>query len=257
MSRSTSPEPESRLRRVLLPRVVVGVWIAAALLLLSATAAATSDGWRVRERNDHPEEGYVLYVSATEDASYDSYKLETWLDAEPEEAAESIMMVMTSQRYVPEGQERRVLEQDGQEALIYTLIDMPMGVSDREVALHITQERDADTGTHRVAWESAHDAVPPPRSRVVRLPDARGYWEFAPDRPGRCRATYVSHADLGGSIPAWLVRPMLRGQVSADVQRLREAIRTRSQAVSAAPPVGSGDPGSEAGSTAGRRRKQE
>ncbi len=203
-------------------------------LLLGVTPAGASDDWQVKERNDD----FVLYVSSGADSRYQTYKLETTLDAEPGEAVESLLVLMTSAELAPEGQERRVLEQTDDGFLVHTFIDMPMLIADRDVALRVTREPPGDGGARRVAWTAVADGVPPPKAKVVRIPESTGYWEFVPDGPGRSRAVYVTHSDLGGSIPAWLINSLMRDQVAGDVDRLRRVISDRARAVGAAPPDG-------------------
>ena len=172
------------------------------------------------------------------DSRYQTYKLETTLDAEPDEAVDSLLVLMTSPELAPEGQERRVLARTDDGVLIYTVIDMPLLVADRDVALRVTREAPGAGGVRRVVWTVAHDGVPAPKAKVVRIPESTGYWEFVPDGPGRSRAVYVTHSDLGGSIPAWLINSLMRDQVAGDVDRLRRVISDRARAVGAAPPDG-------------------
>jgi len=209
--------------------------IALAALLLGSAARA-NPGWREMKRSEDPRSGFVLYESRSEQARYQSYRVETRFDVGPEQAAEALVQVMTSDHHVPDGQRRRVLSHSADEILIYTFIDMPMVMSDRDIALRLKLHRDDSTGVRRIDWADANDAAPTAPSEVVRMPAVSGYWEFVPDGPGRCLATYVTHADLGGSVPAWLVSPMMRRQVGGDVDRLRRFIADRSTAVAAPPP---------------------
>ena len=112
-----------------------------------------------------------------------------------------------------------------------------MIVSDREVALRIYRSTDENTGLQRIYWETANDALEAPAKNVVRIPSVEGYWEFEPDGPGRSRATYVTYSDVGGSLPAWMIEPMMRDQITGDVQRLRDVIQTLPREVSAEPPT--------------------
>ncbi len=223
-------------RRLLVPLL--------ALLLVADRGAATGT-WEVKERDEDPETGYVLYVSEGQ-TRYPSYKLETRLPAEPDEAVASLLVLMTSEDRAPDGQRRRVVRKGLDEVVIHTTIDMPVLVADRDVALRVTVAPDAGDGTRRVAWRTAGDEVPPPEDGVVRIPESSGFWEFAADGPGRSRAVYVTRSDIGGSIPAWIVSPMMRDQVAGDMQRLRAVIAERAEslgfergvepAVSGAPP---------------------
>jgi hypothetical protein len=217
------------------------------LLVLLAAPAAAEAPWQIAERREAAEDSYVLYVRPAQSGPYETYKIETRYPATPAEAVEAVLHVMASQRFVPDRQERRILEHGRDEMLIYTFIDMPLGVSDRDLALRIRRHADAEDGVLRISWQGLRDGGPAPEKRVVRISDVWGYWEFTPDGPGRSRGVYVTYADLGGSIPAWLVRPMMREQVAADVGHLRTVLEARWRAVSAPPPTSSLPPGGEVG----------
>jgi len=207
--------------------------LAAALL---AQGASASTRWHEAGRSDDPRNRYVLYQSDSSEDRYQSYKVETHFDAAPARAADALFESMTSSRSVPDGQRREVLSSGPDEVLVYTYIDLPMIMSDRDVAFRITRESDDASGVHRVSWEQANDAAPAPATRVVRMPEVSGYWEFRPTGAQRCSATYVTHADMGGAVPPWLIGPMMRGQVEGDVGRLRGLLREAASAVAAPPP---------------------
>lgn len=197
---------------------------AAAVLLLGGPAAADVR-WRAAEPRPGDPEGYTLYVEET-DAAYPGFKAEVWLDADPEEAASTLMVLMTDEDTVPDGQTRRVLRRGSDALVLHTRIDMPVMVADRDLVVRISHRVDPETGVHRIEWASAADEAPPPASGVVRIREASGYWELVPEAPGRTRATYLSHADVGGWLPARIVSPLMRGQVAGDVARLQRALRT-------------------------------
>ncbi|MDJ0848291.1 MAG: START domain-containing protein [Myxococcota bacterium] len=203
-------------------------------LVLAAGSVAASEIWEVKERDDDPEDGYVLYVNEG-DADYPTYKLETQLPVPPDEALASLLVLLTSEDRVPAGQVRRVVRQSEEEVVVHTTIDMPAMVADRDVALRLTVSPATDDGRRRLTWRTT-DEVPPPEEDVVRIPESTGFWEFSVDGPARSRAVYVTRSDLGGSIPAWVVNPMMRDQVAGDMQRLRQVIEERMKSVSAAPP---------------------
>lgn len=200
-------------------------FVAAACTLLALAGPAGAEmSWRVAEPRDGDPEGYTLYVEET-DARYPGYKAEGWLDADPQEAAASIMVQMTHDEFVPKGQTRRILRSADDEVVLHTFIDMPIMVADRDLTLRITQNEDPETGVVRVEWQSAEAEAPAPGGEVVRISEARGYWELVPAAPGRTRATYMTRADLGGWLPARLVSPLMRDQVAGDVSRLQHSLR--------------------------------
>ena len=62
-----------------------------------------------------------------------------------------------------------------------------------------------------------------------------GYWEFRPRAPFGTFATYVSRAEVGGSLPAGIRDRLMRGQAEDAVERLARLIGER-EAVAAPPP---------------------
>lgn len=201
-------------------------------LVLCAAPAAADERWRSLDAGGGDAEGYALYVEDTDEA-YPGYMAECRLEVDPEEAAVSTMVLMTGQDFVPDGQTRRILRRGEDELILHTHIDMPVMVTDRELTIRLTHTSDPETGIHRINWVNADDEAPASRGKVVQISDARGFWEFVPDGPGRTRATYVTHANLGGWLPAGLISPLMRGQVAGDVMRLQKAVRKFT--VSAAP----------------------
>ena len=70
---------------------------------------------------------------------------------------------------------------------------------------------------------------------MLRL-QTSGYWEFRPRAPFGTFATYVSRAEVGGSLPAGIRGRLMRGQAEDAVERLARLIWERDAAAVAAPP---------------------
>ncbi len=67
------------------------------------------------------------------------------------------------------------------------------------------------------------------------MQQVEGSWVFEPDGPHRCRAIYTSYTDVGGSLPSWLIEPMMRSQMTGDAQRVRDLLAESATSVSAGP----------------------
>ncbi len=211
----------------------------AALMLIGfAVCASADESWQVASRDDDPDTGFVLYSLEDSDASSMRYRLETSFETDPQEAADIIVRVMTSPRFIPDDQRRKVLEQNENSTLLYTQIDLPLMVSDRDLVLRVTRSGDDATGVRRVMWHSVrnHPTAPEPAGGTVRMKHAEGSWVLAPDGAHRCRATYTNFTDVGGSLPSWLIEPMMRNQMTGDVQRIRDLLAESETSVSAPPP---------------------
>jgi hypothetical protein len=145
---------------------------------------------------------------------------------------------MVSGSDLPKGQRRRILERSDREALVYTFIDLPFFLSDRELALRIVHAEDPETGAHRVDWLEANEVLPPVEGRVVRLEGTNGYWEFRPDGRGGALATHMTQTEIGGSFPASLANRLMKAQAIDSVERLRRNIRERQRTHVAGSPPG-------------------
>ena len=126
-----------------------------------------------------------------------------------------------------------VLRDDGDVIVVYSYIHMPV-VADRDVITRAELSRDPATGIHRMRWRVS-DEGPPPRPGVVRLTDSSGAWEFSPVADGRTQVVYENHTDIGGSIPAWIVEPMMDDTVVQNFVRLRERVERERRMSDAAP----------------------
>lgn len=212
--------------------------LAGLALWLAALPAAADEVWQLASRDADPETGFELYITRSDDADPLRYRLETAFPASAREAADAVVAVTTKQRFAAKGQTRRILSRSENGILLYTRVEMPMMVADRDVAIAVKETTDDATGAVRVSWHAVVDdpALPPLAPDTVRMTVAEGYWAFEPDGPGRCHATYVNRTHPGGALPRWLTDPMLRDQMTEDAQRVRAFIAARATAVGAGPP---------------------
>lgn len=203
------------------------------LLLLVAPALSAQDDssidWKLSE--DRIESGLpvTVFVEANKTPGRPAFRIETIFDARPAAAAAVLRGEMLSETDVPRGQTRKILESDGNEALVHTFLDLPLMLADRELALRLVSSVDDETGTHRIEWNEVNDVLPPPASGVIRLEGARGHWEFRPEGDGQTRAVYQSQTEIGGSIPASIGDRLMKGQAIDAVSRLRSRIERRNR----------------------------
>ncbi len=211
-------------------------WLAIGLgLMLFADGAAArgdevADRWERTDRIVIDDAPRTLYVEQERTPGRPAFKIETRFAAPPALAAAVLMEGMLSDDDLPKGQRREILEHDEHAALVYTFVDLPLMLSDRELALRIMHSEDPDSGVHRVDWAEANDALPPDERGVVRLSGATGYWEFRPDEDGGTRAIHMTQTELGGSIPDAIGYRLMKAQALDSVERLRGRIRERERA---------------------------
>jgi len=157
------------------------------------------------EENADPDRGYVLYSRPVDDSDYPAFKIEGVVDAPPEKVIRAIETMLTDPGYVSEGQTREVLEKEAGRWLLYTHFDLPALFSDRDVVATATLVLSEATPQYELRWMETNAAGPGPKEGVVRMPSSRGSWALTRLDDGKTRVVCESHADFGGSLPAWLV----------------------------------------------------
>ena len=226
-------------RRERTGRRLAGLALGIAGVIAGAGAGAeeAAEGWQLADRRGAGDEALVLFVEATPTPGRPTFRLETSFDVSPTVAHRVLAESMLDPKASPKGQRREVLERTANGAVVYTFIDLPMMLSDREVALRIVESEDPATGIHRVEWSEANDRLPAASEDVVRLEGAAGYWEFRPDGRGGTQAIHMTRTELGGSFPEAIGDRLMRSQAIESVESLRARIeRQAKSAVAAGPP---------------------
>jgi hypothetical protein len=214
-------------------------WFAIFFVLLTQSpgqANEAGDRWKLADQHTGGDAAFTLFVETKRTVGRPAFKIETTFDVSPFVAATTMMDGMVSSSDVPAGQRRRILESSEHEALVYTFIDLPFLLSDRELALRVVHSEDPEAGIHRIEWAEANDALPAVQKGVVRLAGASGYWEFRPDGQGGTLATHMTQAEIGGSIPTSIGDRLMKSQALGTVERLRKQIRDRQRTHVAASP---------------------
>jgi hypothetical protein len=207
-------------------------------LLAAAEASAESEGiWEVADRRGAGDDSIVLFVEEEPTPGRPTFRLETRLAVPPAEAHRVLVEGMLDPKEAPSGQQRKVLERSSDGAVVYTFLDLPLMLSDRELVLRVKHSHDASNDVHRVEWNEANELLPPSGKDVVRLEGAAGFWEFRPDGRGGTAAVHMTRTELGGSFPAALGDRLMKSQAVEAVEKLRERVdRAVASDVAAGPP---------------------
>ena len=111
------------------------------------------------------------------------------------------------------------------ERMIYTRIDAPWPVNDRDVVLrgkamvHV-KRRIVVSSFHAVRVASVPDV-----SGVVRMPRLQGSYRFEELDKARVRVTYQVYSDPGGMLPAWLAARSARQLPYKTLTGLRKRVK--------------------------------
>ncbi|MEZ4332136.1 MAG: hypothetical protein R3F35_10305 [Myxococcota bacterium] len=214
----------------------VGAWAETGVRPVAETAAADA-AWELADRSGRGDAAVELFVERAPTPGRPTFRLETGFDVPPSVARAALLESMLDPGEAPRGQRREVLERTADGAIVYTYIDLPLMLADREVALRVVASSDAAADVHRIEWSEANELLPPADPSVVRLTGAAGYWEFRPDGHGGTRAIHETRTELGGSFPVALGDRLMRSQAVESVESLRARIARRDlRDVAAGPP---------------------
>jgi hypothetical protein len=98
-----------------------------------------------------------------------------------------------------------------------------VGVQDRDVVLNVVVDYTAAPGEVRVRFQNTERPDQPPRPKVTRMPTLKGFYRLqATGTKGKTRVQYRVDADIGGQVPAMLVRRTVRAIPFDTLVRLRE-----------------------------------
>lgn len=211
-----------------------------------AIETTLEQGWSLVDEGRIAGEQYSLYERSEKGANTKSYRTESVFNASTREIFDAALRLVASPSEAPDGQTRELVRTGTDDFVVHTRIDVPLA-SDRDVNIHVQSWHHETSGALGLDWYATTREGPRARPGVVRIPKADGFWRFWPIGERRTRVVYQNSTDLGGSIPSWVIGPMLREEAIGQVRVLwrmleREphdarAGRPRAAAVSRTPGV--------------------
>lgn len=215
--------------RLLALSLLLPAWLAAA----SAPPASDplGDGWSPVRSAEGAGYAYRVFSKENEGENFIRYRVQGTIRAKAEVLPASVRVIVGDPEWVPEGQSRRVLVDEPDEFIVHTLIDLPPLFSDRDVVSRGLRSFDAGSGTHRVDWVAVEHEQAPVIPGVIRIQRASGSWVFTQLDEQSTHVDYETYIDLGGSLPGWLIQPLMAGNVAKNFEDLaHHAIRRQSAA---------------------------
>lgn len=191
---------------------------------MATVALAGNGSWEIVKQDEAPGTGYVLYRREVSGSSFPEYKLIGMIAAPPAKVHRAARINATDPKYTPPNQTRKILSQTGNSILAYYYVELPV-VSDRDVVTRATLAAGPTPGWYSMRWTQVSEG-PAATDDAVRMPSSRGVWEFAPADGSSTIATLVTHTDLGGSVPAWIVNSRNAEFVISGLAALRGIVKT-------------------------------
>lgn len=180
--------------------------------------------WLLHDQNQDSETGYALYKRKPIGSDYDAFRLEAIIDSPPGVVAAAAAVNISDPDESQKNLEKKILRDDENGMIVYSYIHIRAPfVADRDVISHVNRSYDAATDTHKISWR-ATDEGPAPIKGVTRVDRSEGSWTFSPEAGGKTRAVYVSHTEVDGFVPVWIINATMRNTMVQGLKGLRESV---------------------------------
>lgn len=196
----------------------------------STTRKGVSDpeGWKFikMDKGTNPP-AWTIYSRKKAGSKFKEFKIIGNINVTPEKAIMALReKTENSEKYIKEKAGYiKILSSSEAEVLVYSVFNMPFPLKDRAMCERFLFFKNEETGVHKITWQEDWQAAPPVKKNLVRMPVARGSWEFVPIGTDKSSATYIVHADPGGNIPAWMVNTTVSKGLPDELKAIEEIAR--------------------------------
>lgn len=185
-------------------------------------AQASPPQWELLDDDD----GIKVWSLDIEGRDVPGYRAVMTVDANIERVLAIVKDVSRHHEWMYHCEESRIVKRiDETHAILYSRIDSPWPVRDRDVILDVdhrfTPQRSAVTFRFR---NTTDVDVPLPR-RTVRIPRLVGFFRLWQESPTRTHVLYQIEVDVGGSLPAVAARHNARKLPYETLVALREIVQ--------------------------------
>ncbi len=171
----------------------------AGFFLCLFTTSTTAQSWKLaKEKN-----GVKIETRFKEGWSIKEYRATVYIKTTLEKAVEAYRDPKQRKSFMARSLEVSNLKEKSKNDIItYNLGKAPWPVSNRDNITHSVFLY--SPGQVRITMVSIPDYIPE-KEGIVRVPKAEGYWLFTEQGNGIIKVVQQSVADLGGSVPDWVV----------------------------------------------------
>lgn len=180
--------------------------------------------WRMINGKKTNSLGGIAYSRKVKGSEFKEFKVVGEIEVTPERAVQVLREKNeNSEKYLDEKTGYiNVLHSTEDELLTYSVYRLPFPFRDRAMCERFLLFEDKEKGIHKIAWKQEWDHAPMPEKGVIRMPVARGSWEFVPIGSGRSRATYTVYVDPGGNMPAAMFNRIVAKGLPEELRGIEE-----------------------------------
>ena len=162
---------------------------------------ASGQEWEIK----HDREGIKVSTRKSEGFQTDEFKAETVINAPMSELHKVVRRHSEMKNWFVRCLEsKRLKKVSDNEYYVYTCMDAPWPVQDRDNVMHLKIENQADGSVH-VYLKAVPDYIPKKKGRI-RIPKMDGIWVIKPLANNQIKISQQSKLDLGGEVPDFIVK---------------------------------------------------
>jgi hypothetical protein len=192
-----------------------------AALCVNLAAAQTTDSWTLKKDND----GVKIYTADYKNSKIKALKVECEFDATPTAVTAAVMDIKNSKQWIYSTETAYVVKRvSPSDIYYYTLIKMPLTVSNRDYVGHLVVHQDPKSKVVTINGSCVAGFVPK-KDKTVRVLNSPARWVLTPEGTNRVKVVYILHADPGGSIPSGLVNMFATKAPSETFQKLKAELQ--------------------------------
>lgn len=154
--------------------------------------------WVLKRDKDHVR----VYVKASEERSFYSYRGETQVGASIEKVASLLLNISRYSTWIDRNSLTEFVARKNDGAYYYSVFDAPFPVDDRDVVMRVSCP--VSEPGKRVIEHHCFPSFVPKKPENVRVSDSYGKWTLISLSKHETHVVYEGYSDPGGSIPAWL-----------------------------------------------------
>ncbi|MBV7415103.1 START domain-containing protein [Aeromonas sp. sif2433] len=192
------------------------------LALMLISLASWGQGWQRQQS----EVGVMLWTQPRPPSPFLALRLEMRVMADPAALLAVLRNTARHREWLPQSREVRLLARSGpDDDLVYTRLESPWPVQDRELITRSHLSRRADCGLELKVWAEP-DALAA-RPGLVRIRASAGRWEALPQQDGSTLIRLETYTNPGDNLPGWLVNPMAVKAALASFQAIRRLMEAQ------------------------------
>jgi len=168
-------------------------------------------------------DGIIVYTRDSHDSDIKEFKVQMVVESSLSGMVAVIDNISDYLQWYKYVSETRVLERINEREQIFYMETLVPVLKNRDVILRMKMEQNPTTKAVIATVEEVSDYLPAKKG-LVRMPISRGHWIITPQYGGTLSVEQQMLVDPGGTIPAWIVNPLLAGGPLESFQKLRDLV---------------------------------